>query len=90
MQNMNDPSARNRKMIWLVVGLLFVLHHDFWLWSNTSLVLGFLPIGLAYHLGFSIAAAGTWFAMIKFAWPSHVEEFADGKNPAAQPQDQQP
>jgi hypothetical protein len=87
---MNDSSARNRKLIWLLVGLLFVLHQDFWLWGNTSLVLGFLPVGLAYHLVFSIAAACTWFAMIKFAWPSHVEEFAEGNNPAAQPQDQQP
>ncbi len=87
---MHDTSSRNRKLVWLAVGLLFILHHDFWWWDNPSLVFGFLPIGLAYHLVFSIAAGCTWFAMIKFAWPSHVEEFAEGKDPAAQPKHPQP
>lgn len=86
---MHDCSSRNRKLIWLAVGLLFILHHDFWWWDNPSLVFGFLPIGLAYHLAFSVAAGCTWFAMIKFAWPSHVEEFAEGKDHAAQPKDHQ-
>lgn len=87
---MHDSSSRNRKLVWLAVGLLFILHQDFWWWDNPSLVFGFLPIGLAYHLVFSVAAGCTWFAMIKFAWPSHVEEFAEGKAPAAQTKDLQP
>ncbi len=78
---MHDSSACNRRLVWLAVGLLFVLHHDFWWWGTTTLILGFLPIGLAYHLLFSVAAGCVWFAMVKFAWPSHVEEFADGKTP---------
>jgi hypothetical protein len=77
---MHAASSRKRKLVWLAVGLLFVLHHDFWFWNDPSLVLGFLPIGLAYHLLFSVAAGGVWFAMVKFAWPSHVEEFAEGEN----------
>ena len=39
---------------------LFVLHHDLWLWDNAGLVFGVLPAGLAYHLGFSLVAAGLY------------------------------
>jgi len=87
---MNDTSARNRKLVWLMVGLLFVLHQDFWLWGNTSLVFGFLPIGLAYHLAYSLAAGCTWFAMIKFAWPSHIEDFANRKDDQPTPANPKP
>jgi len=56
---------------------LFILHQDFWNWSDTTLVLGFVPIGLAYHAGFSVAAAIFWFLVSKFAWPDAIEAWAD-------------
>lgn len=77
-----EPARRGRLLVWCAAAILFVLHHDFWFWDDTTLVLGFMPIGLAYHLMFSLAAAAVWFAMIKFAWPTHVEEFAEGKSSA--------
>lgn len=52
--------------------VLFILHQDFWLWDNTNLMLGFLPVGLAYHVLFSIAAAVAWFLAIQFAWPDEL------------------
>ncbi len=52
--------------------VLFILHQDFWLWDNTNLMLGFLPVGLAYHALFSIAAAVAWFLAIQFAWPDEL------------------
>ena len=36
---------------------VYVLHQDFWNWKNSDVVLGFLPVGLAYHAGYSILAA---------------------------------
>jgi hypothetical protein len=87
---MNDTSARNRKWIWLLVGILFVLHHDFWLWDNPSLLLGFLPVGLAYHLLFSIVASALWFAMVRYGWPGHIEDFADGKDLPTRPEEKRP
>jgi hypothetical protein len=30
------------------------LHQDSWNWKDKTLVFGFLPIGLAYHAGFTI------------------------------------
>jgi len=71
-----------QKLVWLGVAVLVVLHHDFWWWDDSTLVLGFLPIGLAYHIGFSVAASGLWFATVKFVWPTHIEEFAVGENAA--------
>ena len=60
--------------------ILFVLHQDFWNWGNTTLVFGFLPIGLAYHAGYSIVAALFWFLVSKFAWPHAIEKWADEPN----------
>ena len=37
----------------LVVLVLFVLHQDFWLRDNSTLVAG-LPIGLLYHVGYCL------------------------------------
>ncbi len=65
------------KTIWILFTLMFVLHHDFWFWGDTSLVLGFLPVGLAYHAGFSLAAAMLWLSAVKFAWPTDLERWAD-------------
>lgn len=65
------------KTIWILFALLFVLHQDFWWWDDTTVVLGFLPIGLAYHAGFSLAAAALWLSAVKFAWPSDIERWAD-------------
>ena len=65
------------KTIWILFALMFVLHQDFWWWDDTTLVLGFLPVGLAYHAGFSIAAGLLWFGAVKFAWPSELEQWAN-------------
>ena len=62
--------------------LLAILHQDFWLWDNQSLVFGFLPIGLAYHVVFSILASAVWALAVLFAWPSHIEAFAEEDIPS--------
>jgi len=45
--------------------------------DESTLVLGFLPIGLAFHALFSIACAFLGWVAIKFAWPHHLEQFAE-------------
>ncbi|MEX0742353.1 MAG: hypothetical protein WD079_06105, partial [Phycisphaeraceae bacterium] len=69
--------ARHRKAVWLLVVALVVLHHDFWWWDTRTLVLGFLPITIAYHMMFSLAAAGLWIYATLFAWPTELEQWAD-------------
>lgn len=57
----------------LVIGV-YLMHQDFWNWDrHEPLVLGFVPIGLAYHVGYSFAAALTMAVLVRFAWPKHLE-----------------
>ena len=70
------PGA-GRYWIWGVFVVLFGLHHDFWWWDDRTLVWGFLPIGLAYHAAFSVAAGVLWALAARYDWPSHIEEWAD-------------
>jgi len=64
-------------LLLLLVVAFYVLHQDFWNWKKAEpLVLGFLPIGLAYHAGYSILATGLMAVLVKFAWPKHLEETA--------------
>lgn len=65
------------RAIWILVGVLAVLHWDFWFWSDKALVFGFMPIGLLYHACFSVVAALTWALAVRFAWPSELEAWAD-------------
>ena len=67
----------NNKIIWIIFIALFILHQDVWFWDDQRLVFGFMPVGLAYHAGFSIAAALLWAAAVKWAWPSDIEVWAD-------------
>jgi len=65
------------RWVWGLVLALFLLHQDFWLWDDPRLVLGFLPVGLAYHAGYSIATAAVWTLAVRFAWPTGMSEAAD-------------
>ena len=57
----------------LVVGV-YLLHQDVWNWRKTDpLLFGFLPVGLAYHAGYSILASVLMAILVKFAWPRHLE-----------------
>jgi hypothetical protein len=68
-----------KKIVFGLAIVLAALHQDFWFWSDKTLVFGFMPIGLAYHACFSIAAAAVWALAIKFAWPVGAIEFAEAK-----------
>jgi hypothetical protein len=65
-----------RSFVWCLVAVLFILHQDFWNWSDTRLVLGFVPVGLAYQIGISVAAALVWVVVIRLAWPRDLERWA--------------
>jgi hypothetical protein len=58
-----------------LVLVVYALHQDFWNWTKAEpLVFGFLPVGLAYHVGYSILATITMAILVKFAWPKHLED----------------
>jgi Protein of unknown function (DUF3311) len=57
-----------------LVAVVYVLHQDSWNWKEAyPLVFGFLPIGLAYHAGYSILAAALMAVLVKTVWPKHLE-----------------
>ena len=58
--------------MWVIAGLvvlLLILHQDNWFWTDDTLVLGFMPIGLFWHACISLAASLTWALATKIAWP---------------------
>ena len=62
-------------MLTLLVIIVYLLHQDFWNWNKAEpLLFGFLPVGLAYHAGYSILASILMAMLVKFAWPKHLEE----------------
>lgn len=70
-------------LVWFLFVALFALHHDVWFWGDSSLIFGFMPVGLAWHVGFSIAAGLLWLLAIKIAWPSDIEAWAEETDASA-------
>jgi hypothetical protein len=61
-------------LLTLMVLVVYWLHQDYWNWTKAEpLVFGFLPVGLAYHVGYSMLAAIMMAVLVKFAWPKHLE-----------------
>jgi len=61
-------------LLTILIIAVYVLHQDFWNWKRADpLVFGFLPVGLAYHAGYSILAAILMAVLMNFAWPKHLE-----------------
>ena len=57
---------------------LYLLHQDVWFWFRARpLVFGFLPIGFFYHAVYSVAVAILMWALIRCAWPGHLEAEAE-------------
>ena len=62
-------------LLTLLVATVYLLHQDFWNWNKVQpLLFGFLPIGLAYHAAYSLAAAALMWVFVRFAWPAHLEK----------------
>ena len=60
---------------------LFVLHQDFWWKDDPTLVLGVLPISLAYHVVWTLLVALGWYLVGKYCWPDSLYEVASGPAP---------
>jgi hypothetical protein len=67
-----------KTFLWILIAILIVAHQDFWYWTDDTLAFGFLPIGLAYHMGISTAAGIVWFLMVNLAWPKQLDEIDTG------------
>jgi hypothetical protein len=65
-----------KKLLYLAIPVLYLLHQDFWFWKDRTLVMGFVPIGFFYHILYCLAASALLLALIRFAWPASLEREA--------------
>jgi hypothetical protein len=72
MEKSEERQAMKYGLVLLAIAV-YVLHQDFWNWNSRDLVGGVLPIGLAYHAMYACLASAMMFAMVKLAWPGHLE-----------------
>ena len=71
-----------KKLVYGLIITLAILHQDFWWWDDSeTLVLGFVPIALAYHASVSVAAGVLWALAVRHCWPADV----DGSNGVVSP-----
>jgi len=71
-------------LLTILIVAVYLLHQDFWNWKKAEpLIFGFLPVGLAYHAGYSILASVLMAILVKFAWPSHLEDLDASPTPPA-------
>ena len=62
-------------MLAIALLVFFALHQDVWFWREAQpLVLGILPVGLAYHAAYTLAVSGLMAVLVRRYWPSHLED----------------
>jgi hypothetical protein len=64
-------------------GVLFAvmaaLHQDVWLWTDGRRLFGVLPIGLAYHVAYTVLAAVVLALLVRRDWPAAVDDVESEK-----------
>ena len=67
-----------RSLVALALIPLLVLHQDWWFWDDDrTLVLGFMPVGLAWHAGYTLVLSVFWWWAGRFAWPEEPDPEED-------------
>lgn len=57
----------------IIVAALYLLHQDIWFWREARpLVFGVLPIGLFYHVAYTVLLAPVLWVLTRLIWPSHL------------------
>lgn len=51
---------------------MMLLHQDFWLWLDPTLVFGVMPIGLAYHASYSLLTTLVMALLVRYQWPADL------------------
>jgi hypothetical protein len=73
-----------KKIVYGLILLLGVLHQDFWNWHHHEpMLFGFIPVGLAWHAGISVAAGVIAFLAVRYCWPDDVDAVEDSAPPVS-------
>jgi hypothetical protein len=58
-----------------IAAALYALHQDVWFWRQARpFVFGFLPIGLFYHVAYTLASSLFFWFLVRSHWPSHLQD----------------
>jgi hypothetical protein len=58
----------------VVVLVVYLLHQDVWFWTRaTPIVFGVLPIGLFYHVVYTVGVSLLLWWLVRSFWPAHLE-----------------
>jgi len=66
-----------RYVVYGLLLLLYALHTDVWYWNDESSVMG-LPIGITYHVLWTLLVSVAYWLVVRHAWPTELEESAEG------------
>jgi hypothetical protein len=59
----------------LIVVVLYLLHQDLWFWDTaTPVVFGIFPIGLFYHVAYTLVTALVLWLLVSRHWPIELED----------------
>jgi len=62
-------------LVFLWIAAVYAAHQDLWNWNSPEpMIFGFLPAGLAYQAGYSIACSLLMAALVITAWPKELED----------------
>jgi len=68
-----------RTVLYLSLFILFLIHQDSWFWDDPTMLLGFVPVGLAYHAVYCVVSSIVWYLVVTRNWPHEAEAFAEGR-----------
>ncbi len=68
---MSRPPVRS--LLYVALLVVFLLHNDVWLWDDARM-LGGLPVGFVYHVGYCLVLALLMWLLVKFAWPQDLDK----------------
>lgn len=66
-----------KNAVYGLLALLYVLHTDVWYWNDSRIVLG-LPIGVTYHVLWTLAVTAAFALVVRYAWPDELEDITPG------------
>ena len=77
MSEIRSSSRAARNVFWAIVLLLVLAQQWPGFWSTETLVFGFLPSPLFYHVVVSLAAVVVWWIGTVVAWPDDTLDVKD-------------
>ena len=67
-----------RNVVYGLLVLLYVLHTDVWYWTDPRIVAS-LPIGVTYHVVWTLLVSAVFWLAVRHAWPSELERNVEGR-----------